>query len=105
MLAMSTDLQVLVQFLIENHRRALGTFGPQTFGDFALLRLGGCQFGFFGEIGVGRRDRRRNGRLNRLQLQRLFCEGGCHPANYTTRWLPVPDLSRNDAHYTRVHLA
>ena len=37
MLALGADLEVFVQFLVENHRAALRAFGPQPFGNVALL--------------------------------------------------------------------
>ena len=49
MLAMRADLQVLVQFLVENHRGALRALGPQALGNVAFLGFAAGQLGLFGE--------------------------------------------------------
>ena len=38
--ALRADLQVFVQFLVENHRLARRAFRPKPFGDVALFGLG-----------------------------------------------------------------
>src|SRR3954468_175075 len=76
--AMRADLQVFVQFLVENHVGALGTFGPKPFGNVALTGLAGSQLWLFGKSRFrrcawrGRRDRW----FNCIQSEGLFVEGG-----------------------------
>ena len=51
MAALRADLQVFVQFLVEQHRLARRAFRPKPFGNVALLGLGfaGADLGFLGE--------------------------------------------------------
>ena len=67
---------VFVQFLVEDHRAALGTLGPQAFGDAAFLGFGARQLGLPGERGgvAGRRGRGQ-GRFAGIQPQVFFRKG------------------------------
>jgi hypothetical protein len=68
MLALRANLEVFVQFLVENHRAAGRAFRPQTFGDVTLLGPGlvGVQLRLDGERRLGVLDRR--GCQRRLDL-------------------------------------
>jgi hypothetical protein len=72
MLAPGTDLQVLVQLLVEQHRAALRAFGPEPFGDIPLLALAAGKLRLLGKRRVGRRGRRRDRRFGCFQPQRLL---------------------------------
>ena len=45
--AIRAHFQILIQFLVENHFFALGTFGPQPLGDVALASGAGAHRVFF----------------------------------------------------------
>src|SRR5579862_6615548 len=75
MLAMSAYLEVLIQFLVENHGAAFRALGPKPLGDLALFRFG-CKFGLFNEGRVGVCWRWRDGGFGGLQAKRLLREKG-----------------------------
>ena len=78
--ALPADFEVLVEFLVENHRLALGTFRPKTFGDFAFLGFrAGPEFELFlneagGVVVIGWR---RQGRFNRVNADGFLGKRGC----------------------------
>jgi hypothetical protein len=49
MLALGADLQVFVQFLVENHRLAGRAFRPKPLGNVAFFGFAAAELGFFGE--------------------------------------------------------
>lgn len=82
MMAFGTNLEILVQLLVENHRRAFRAFGPQPLRDVAFARfgIGGTNLRFLGKrgpnVGWRWRDRRFDGGFN---TERFFGKhGGCH---------------------------
>jgi len=77
-LTLGADFQVLVQFLVKDHRAAFWALGPKALGDLAFLRFR-SQLGFLDKTGViGRR--RSNCRLDRgrLELQCFFGKRRSH---------------------------
>jgi len=75
MLTMRADLEVLVQFLVEYHRTALGAFGPKALRDLALLGFGRRQPRFLRKSGAptgGRSERRFGG----FETEGLFVKRG-----------------------------
>src|SRR6516162_49615 len=77
-LTLGANLQVLIKFLVKNHRAAFWTFSPQPLWDFALLGFG-SELGLFDKariIGGWRSDGRFHCR--RLELQRFFGKSGGH---------------------------
>ena len=72
MLAMGANLEVFVEFLVEDHGAAFRTFGPQAFGNFPFLGFGGSEFWFFDESRVAVSRGRRDGGLSRFQPKRLL---------------------------------
>src|SRR6266498_5280170 len=76
-LAFAADLEVLVEFLVEDHRRALRTFGPQTLRDVALLFLRAGELGFLGERSAARvHGRLRERGFSAVSAKRFFIEDG-----------------------------
>ncbi len=51
--APGTYLEVLVEFLVIDHGRALGALGPKAFGDFLSACFGCSEFGFPDETAAG----------------------------------------------------
>src|SRR6478736_3071335 len=81
MAAFQADLQVFIEFFVEQHRLALGTFRPQAGGDVLLLGLASGEFEFLlDEIGgVGARRRCRQSWFNRINAEGLLgIRGGGH---------------------------
>ena len=74
------NLAVVVQFLVEDHLRALVALDPEALGDFLLARAAGAHLGLlgqgpFGGGGRGRRgDRRRDRILGGFEGDRLLDE-------------------------------
>src|SRR5690348_2895695 len=90
MAAFRADLQVFIQFLVENHAFAFRTFGPKPFGD-VLLALSSAQFGLLkkGCLRVG--WRRSYSRLHVKTQSFLGERGRCHNQlriSVTNRGLP-----------------
>ena len=72
MAALRADLQVFVQFLVENHRLALRTFRPKPFRNVAFFGFAAAELGLFGQRRrlVGRR--RSQCRLDRFETERFL---------------------------------
>src|SRR5206468_378872 len=74
MLALGADLEVFVQFLVENHGAAFGVraLGPETLRDFAFARFAARQLVLFGKsrvrVGWGWSD----GRFAAIQAEGFF---------------------------------
>ena len=70
--ALRADLQVFVQFLVENHCAALGTLRPEPLGNVAFFGFAAAHSGLFGQ---GRRlvgRRRRQCWFDRLETKRFL---------------------------------
>ena len=79
--AMRADLEIFLEFLIENHRAALRALGPKALGNLALARLARPDIGLLcesGGFGVGGRGC--DGWLDGLKAQGLFIEGSSRHA-------------------------
>ena len=65
MSAFGADLEVLIEFLVENHRAAARALGPKALRNVALAGFG-CELGLANEAGAAfrRRRRRRDTGLN-----------------------------------------
>ena len=59
MFALRTDLQIFVQFLVENHRFALRALGPKPFRDVPFFGFARPELGLFGKVGLRAFGRRR----------------------------------------------
>src|ERR1700747_2867877 len=79
-LAMGADLQIFVQFLIEDHSAAFGALGPKAFWNLALFGFGAVEFGLLSKGSVSRNGRRGGyGRLGRFEAEGLLSESiRCH---------------------------
>ena len=74
-LAMGANLQILVEFLVEDHSAAFGALGPKAFQDLPLFGFGAGEFGLFSKSGIPRnRGWGGNGRLGCFETEGLLCE-------------------------------
>ena len=62
--ALRADLQVCVQFLVENHGFALRALGPKPLGNVPLFGFARAEFGLFGKVRLRAFGRRGHGRLD-----------------------------------------
>src|ERR1043165_6894111 len=74
-LAVRADLQVFVEFLIEDHRAAFRTFGPEALGNFPLFGFG-TEFGFFRKSRIVRSRRGSDRGLSCFEGERLLGKRG-----------------------------
>src|SRR5215510_10400229 len=108
MLALRTNLEVVVQFLVEHHRFTLRTLGPKPFWDLLLLLLSSPHLRLLDKGRLRCRRRRGHRRFNIEAQTFVGVRGRRHKnlgphsnkprANVHTQTSSAPPANRIDAH-------